>query len=277
MKIAIASGKGGTGKTTVAVSLALSLQGPVTFADCDVEEPNAHIFLRPEISETREFSLSVPKIDEKKCNFCGKCKEICQFNAITLFGKTIMAFPDMCHSCKGCFLVCDQGAITESKRTVGFVESGKANQIGFVQGRLRVGEAMSSPLIKEIKKEAEKMESQWLILDAPPGTSCPVIKTVRHTDFAILVAEPTPFGLHDLNLAASTISKLGIDIGVIINKSGLGDVGIEKWCKDQGLPVLMKIPFSREAAWAYAKGTPLVNIQPELMTEFRQLAERIRR
>ena len=275
MKIAVASGKGGTGKTTVAVSLALSWDSAVTFADCDVEEPNSQIFLKPEITGSRQFSLQIPAIDEEKCNYCGKCREICRFNAITIFGKTIMSFPDMCHSCGGCFLVCDQGAIREAKRTVGTVEWGMAKEMAFFQGRLRVGEAMSSPLIKEVKKQAKNSQTDLTVLDAPPGTSCPVIKTVRDTNFVFLVAEPTPFGLHDLKLAASTIATLNIPMGVIINKSGLGDNSVENWCRDQGIPVLMKIPFSRAAAEAYATGRPLVELQPELKTGFKRIIEEI--
>ena len=277
MKIAVASGKGGTGKTTVAVSLALSWDSAVTFADCDVEEPNSQIFLKPDITGSRQFSLQIPAIDEEKCNYCGKCREICRFNAITIFGKTIMSFPDMCHSCGGCFLVCDQGAIREAKRTVGTVEWGMAKEMAFFQGRLRVGEAMSSPLIKEVKKQAENSQTDLTVLDAPPGTSCPVIKTVRDTNFVVLVAEPTPFGLHDLKLAAATIATLDIPMGVVINKSGIGDNSVENWCKDQGIPVLMNIPFSRAAAEAYATGRPLVELQPELKTGFKRLIEEISR
>ncbi len=277
MKIAVASGKGGTGKTTVAVSFALSWDSGVTFADCDVEEPNSHIFLKPDITGSRQFSLQIPAIDEERCNYCGKCREICRFNAITIFGKTIMSFPDMCHSCGGCFLVCDQGAIREAKRIVGTVEWGTAKEMAFFQGRLRIGEAMSSPLIKEVKKQAENSQTDLTVLDAPPGTSCPVIKTVRDTNFVVLVAEPTPFGLHDLKLAAATIATLDIPMGVVINKSGIGDNSVENWCKDQGIPVLMNIPFSRAAAEAYATGRPLVELQPELKTGFKRLIEEISR
>lgn len=275
MKIAVASGKGGTGKTTVSVSLSLSCQGSVAYTDCDVEEPNGHIFLNPSIDGSSTYSMPVPIIDEKKCNFCGKCKEICRFNAITIFGKTIMTFPDMCHSCGGCFLVCDNEAISENKRDIGVVEWGKAKHIDFFQGRLRVGEAMSSPLIKQVKKKAQEQDYDWLILDAPPGTSCPVIKSVRDSDFVILVTEPTPFGLHDLKLAAATISRLGLPMGVIINKWGIGDDSVKNWCTDQGLPILMTIPFSKAAAEAYASGQPLVQLQPELRQDFKKLAEGI--
>jgi len=278
MKITVASGKGGTGKTTIAVCLALSSRQPVTFVDCDVEEPNSHIFLRPEINGSRKFHLPVPSIDESRCNYCGKCREICRFNAITVFGKTIMTFPDMCHSCGGCFLVCEEDAVREERRKIGVIEWGKAKDIDFFRGKLRIGEAMSSPLIKEVKKQAlAKAKKGLIILDAPPGTSCPVIKTVRDTDFVILVAEPTPFGLHDLKLAASTISTLGIPMGVVINKSGVGEQSVKNWCRDQDLPLLMEIPFSREAAEAYAKGLPIVEVEQGLKEKFKELIEEISR
>ncbi len=276
MKIAIASGKGGTGKTTIAVSLALSARERVTFVDCDVEEPNSHIFLNPTLEKSSEFHLTVPQIDESKCNFCGKCREICRFNAITIFGKTIMTFPDMCHSCGGCFLVCDQGAIKRAKRCLGLIEWGHADSnIEFFHGRLRVGEAMSSPLIKETKRIADTSKAPVTIFDAPPGTSCPVIKTVRDSDYVILVAEPTPFGLHDLQLAVATIRQLGIPMGVVINKSGLGDDSVSTWCKDQNLPILLEVPFSKDAARAYAMGLPLVAFQPEAKENFQKLLEDI--
>ncbi|NPA95608.1 MAG: (4Fe-4S)-binding protein [Thermodesulfobacteria bacterium] len=275
MKIAVASGKGGTGKTTVAVSIALSAKGPVSFVDCDVEEPNSHIFLKPKITGSREIHLTIPEIDQSRCDFCGKCRDICSFNAITIFGQTIMTFPDMCHSCGGCFLVCDKGAITEGSRSLGVIEWGDTGNIKFFHGKLRVGEAMSSPLIKETKKEAELWETPLSVFDAPPGTSCPVIKTVRDADYVILVAESTPFGLHDLQLAAATILKLGLPTGVIINKAGLGDDSVAKWCKEQGLPLLMEIPFSRKAAEAYATGQPLVTFMPELKPKFQEILEGI--
>ena len=276
MKIAVASGKGGTGKTSVAVALTLSLKGDVTFIDCDVEEPNAHIFINPEITSKRDFYLEVPEIDEKRCNFCGKCKEICRFNAIVSFKRTIMAFKDMCHSCGGCFLVCDQKAISPGKRLVGEILHGNGKGIDFFMGRLRVGEAMSSPLIKELKREALSKKNGFFVLDAPPGTSCPVIKTVRDVDYVILVTEPTPFGLYDLSLAVKTIRELSIPMGVVINKAGLGiDDEIRNWCRKNQLRVLMEIPFSREVASSYSKGQSLVHADEGLRESFLKLVKEI--
>ena len=275
MKIAVASGKGGTGKTSVAVSFALSAKdNNVSFVDCDVEEPNGHIFLKPKIQSKYEFKVIVPKINENLCDYCGKCKEICRFNAITVFGKTIMTFKEMCHSCLGCFRVCPRGAIEEGERVIGKIEWGTSDKIKFYQGRIRVGEAMSSPLIKELKKRALKDSSFLKIFDAPPGTSCPVINTIRGVDYVILVTEPTPFGLHDLSLAAKTVKKLGIPMGVIINKAGLGDESVEKWCKDSGIEILMKIPFEKKLAEGYSKGLALIHQKPELYSKFQKLVER---
>ena len=266
MKIAIASGKGGTGKTTVAVSLALTAgdTGRVQYLDCDVEEPNGHIFLRPEIDWSREFTLEVPEVNEERCTYCGKCREICRFNAITVLGKTVMTFPDLCHSCGGCFLVCPEDAIESGSRTLGVVEKGQAGDVGFVHGRLRVGEAMAPPLIGAVKAEALEGDDSLVILDAPPGTSCPVIETVKDADFTVLVTEPTPFGLNDLKLAVGMLRKLGRPFGVIINRAGLGFDDLEKWCGSEDIGIMLKIPFDRKIAEGYAAGTPLVETMPGL-------------
>lgn len=268
MKIAVASGKGGTGKTTLAVSLALSApEESVIFLDCDVEAPNSHLFLKPLVESDFQVYLKVPEIDEDKCTFCGACRDICRFNAITVFGKTIMTFPEMCHSCGGCFRVCEAGAIKEKSRLVGRVEKGNAghnNRIKFVSGVLRIGEAMAVPLINAVKKEAANYSSALTILDAPPGTSCPVVSTINDVDFCILVTEPTPFGLHDLKIAVEVSKKLGVPFGVVINKAGLGDDAVERWCAEQNIPVLLMISFSREIAGGYARGIPLSEISPDI-------------
>lgn len=275
MEIAIASGKGGTGKTSVAVSLVLSAKREdVTFIDCDVEEPNAHIFLKPKIHGAFDFKVTVPKVNESLCNYCGKCKEICRFNAITVFGKTIMSFKEMCHSCLGCFRVCPNGAIEEAKRTIGKIEWGASEHIKFFHGKVRIGEAMSSPLIKALRKKALHDGSSLKILDAPPGTSCPVINTIRGVDYVILVTEPTPFGFHDLKLAVQTVEKLNIPMGVIINKAGLGDGEVKRWCKKNKIEILMEIPFKKGLAKGYSKGLPLIYCEPKLSLKFQELAER---
>ena len=281
MKIAIASGKGGTGKTTVAVSLALTAENTssdkVQYLDCDVEEPNGHIFLKPEISWSREFTLEIPDVNEDKCTYCGKCREICRFNAITVLGKTIMAFPDLCHSCGGCFLVCPEDAIESGSRTLGVVEKGSSGNIDFVHGRLRVGEAMAPPLIGAVKAEASQDAHCLIILDAPPGTSCPVIETVKDADYTLLVTEPTPFGLNDLKLAVGMLRKLGRPFGVIINRAGLGFEDLEQWCSSEDIDVMLKIPFDRKIAEGYASGSPLVKTMPALRDAFQSILHDVER
>jgi MinD superfamily P-loop ATPase len=275
MKLAVASGKGGTGKTTVAVSLALAAKGPVQLLDCDVEEPNAYIFLRPVIEKSTSCTLTVPAPREENCTYCGKCRDLCRFNAITVFGRTIMVFPELCHSCRGCFLVCPEGALAEGKREVGTVEMGQAGEILFVHGILRIGEAMSPPLINAVKAEAAPRG--LVILDAPPGTSCPMIATIKDADYTLLVTEPTPFGLHDLKLAVAVIRRLGGPFGVILNRADMGDDKVETWCRDEGVPLHMKIPFDRRIAEGYARGEPLVESRPELRRAFEELVKDVRR
>ncbi len=269
MRLAIASGKGGTGKTTLAVSLALVAKGPVQFIDCDVEEPNAALFLHPEITERRRVTVEVPKIREELCTYCGACRDICRFNAITVFGKTIMTFPELCHSCGGCFRVCPEGAVIPAEREIGWVEKGNAGRISFTHGILRVGEAMAPPLISAVKETAQ---SNGLVLfDAPPGTSCPVVATVRDADFVILVTEPTPFGFHDLKLAVGVMRKLELPFGVVINRADLGDDRVRTWCGSEGISVLLEIPFDRRIAEGYSRGDPLIESRPDLRSDFERV------
>jgi MinD superfamily P-loop ATPase len=275
MKIAVASGKGGTGKTTVSVSLALAAKGPVQLLDCDVEEPNAHIFLSPLIEQKNRCTLKVPSVIESKCTYCGKCRDICRFNAITVFNKIIMTFPELCHSCRGCFLICPEDALAEAEREIGYVEKGHSNGISFVQGKLRIGEAMSPPLIKAVKAEAEKSPEYLVILDSPPGTSCPVIATVNDADYTLLVTEPTPFGLHDLKLAVGMLRKLKRSFGVLLNRSDLGNKEVETWCSQENIPIHLKIPFDRRIAEGYARGEPLIVSRPDLRGSFESLLEEL--
>lgn len=273
MKLAVASGKGGTGKTTIAVSLALAAKGPVQYLDCDVEEPNGHIFLKPVIEDRSTKTLEIPSVIEEKCTYCGKCRDICRFNAISVFGQTIMTFPELCHSCGGCFLICPEKAIVSGKREIGVLETGHSGKIFFAHGKLRVGEAMSPPLIKAVKEEAIK--NGLIILDAPPGTSCPVVKTVEDADYALLVTEPTPFGLYDLKLAVGVLRKLKRPFGVILNRADMGDKKVEEWCEKEAIPIQMKIPFDRKIAEGYSRGEPLVKSRPDLLSAFEALLKEV--
>ncbi len=273
MQIAIASGKGGTGKTTVAISLALVADKPVRLMDCDVEEPNCHLFLRPDHMESQTMYVTVPEIDLAKCDFCGKCRDICAFKAISVFGKNIMTFPELCHSCMGCFLVCPNEAIKEGKREIGVISQGSINEIETLSGTLRVGEAMSPPLIKKLRDMTS--DAMLTIIDAPPGTSCPVIAATKGADFTILVTESTPFGLNDLKLAAKLMEKLGQKFGIVINKAGIGDGSVEKWCAETGYPLLLSIPFDRKLAEAYSNGIPIIKAAPELIPAFKRLLEEV--
>ena len=273
MIISIASGKGGTGKTTVATNLAVSLDTPVQILDCDVEEPNAHLFIRPEISEAHTITTPVPEVDEEKCNLCGKCGEICQYRAIVVIGETVLPFVEMCHSCGGCVEVCPEKAITETTRELGQIERGHRNGLEFVHGRLRVGEAMSPPLIKAVRQYTRP--EVLTIIDAPPGTSCPVIAAMKGADFVLLVTEPTPFGLHDLKLALGAVRILGIPFGLVINRSDLGDNKVLEYAKQENVPVLMEIPFDRKIAEAYSKGDMIVEALPEWKEKFVELYQNI--
>jgi len=268
MIIAVASGKGGTGKTTVAVSLALSLDG-VQFVDCDVEEPNAAIFLRPGIAEKIPVTMPVPEVDESKCSGCRKCAELCAYNALVVIGKRLLVFPQMCHGCGGCIHICPEKAIAEKPREIGVIETGHAHSMDFMQGLLNVGDPMATPIIGQLCKRLDS--SKTVILDSPPGTSCPVIETVRGSDFCILVTEPTPFGLHDLRLAVDTVRQLGVPFGVIINSAGIGDDAVEDYCREEGIRLLMKIPWDRRIADPYSRGEPVVRVIPALKEQFKNL------
>ena len=268
MIISVASGKGGTGKTTIATNLAVALNQRIHLLDCDVEEPNAHLFLQPEITRSLEFQVEVPEIDLDKCSFCGKCQELCQFNALAILPETALTFPELCHSCGGCFLVCPEDAVLSRKRTVGQIETGHRGKLTFAHGRLRVGEAMAPPLIRRVKQEAPA--NGLTIIDAPPGTSCPVVTTMWGSDFVILVTEPTPFGLNDLELAVGVTRQLNLPCGLVINRADLGDRRVHDYADREHLPILLEIPFDRAAAAAYAQGRLLTEALPswrDLMLE----------
>jgi MinD superfamily P-loop ATPase len=272
MIISIASGKGGTGKTTVATNLALSL-GNVQLLDCDVEEPDAHIFLKPRIEKEIPAIIPVPRVDKTKCTYCGKCGEVCEFHAIVVVKEMVLNFDELCHGCGACSYVCPEDAITEVERKIGTIQIGRAGEIGFVQGILNIGEPMASPLIK--KEKTFMRNPGTVILDAPPGTSCPVIETVRGSDFCLLVTEPTPFGLNDLELAVGMAEKLGVPMGVMVNRSNVGDRGVWDFCRKKDIPILMELPLDQRIAGLYSRGIPLVEEMEEYGTVFRELFEKI--
>jgi len=275
MIISIASGKGGTGKTTVAVNLATAIGSDVQLLDCDVEEPNSHLFINPVFEKTITVTTPVPEVDEKKCNLCGKCNEICQFKAIIVIADiTVMTFPELCHSCEGCEKVCPENAIQETSRELGIIQKGYRNGIEFVHGKLRVGEAMSPPLIVKVRSFAKP--DKFTIIDAPPGTSCPVIASMKDTDFILLVTEPTPFGLHDLKLAVGAVKMLKIPCGLVINRSDVGDNKVKDFAKKEGIPVLLEIPFDRNIAEAYSTGDMIVEKLPGFKEKFLTLYDNIK-
>lgn len=275
MQISVASGKGGTGKTLVATSLAISLKDiyNVQLLDCDVEEPNDKIFIRPDIVKEEPVYMTNPSVDENLCTYCGKCAEVCAFNAIAVIKNHILAFSNLCHGCGACAYLCPKGAITEINREMGVIESGMSGNLEFVQGMLTVGEAMATPIIDQVKKKVDI--DKVAIVDTPPGTSCPVVHSVKGSDFCVLVTEPTPFGLNDLILAVETVKTLGIQCGIIINRSGDNDSKVESYCREEDIPVLMKIPLDTEIARLYSKGITLVEGMPIWKEIFKVLFDNI--
>lgn len=287
MKIAVASGKGGTGKTTIAASLALSAatdQGrqtspPPLFLDCDVEAPNAHLFLKPLWEERREVGVLIPQVDETRCTYCGVCAQVCQYHAIAVLGEKTLVFPELCHGCGSCRLACPQEAISEALNVTGMLERGHTETgITFARGVINIGEPMAVPIIRQLKRWAEPQPGQLVFLDAPPGASCPVVETVCDADFLLLVTEPTPFGLHDLKLAAEVARTLNIPAGVILNREGLVPYQpLEEFCQETSLPILLRIPFERGIAEGIARGHTLVEIHPEYAMKFRRLIKQVTR
>jgi MinD superfamily P-loop ATPase len=271
MVISVASGKGGTGKTTVAVGLAI-VTGRAQLLDCDVEEPNAHLFLHPRLTERTPVTILVPEVDPERCSNCGRCAEACQFHAIAVMAKRVLVFPELCHGCGACTLACPEEAIREVPREVGVVESGKSSRISFVHGRLNVGEPMATPAIRAVKAHLDG--KRLTIIDAAPGTACPVVEAVKGSDFCLLVTEPTPFGLSDLRLAVEVMEKMAVPCGVLINRSGEGDEATESFCASKGLPLLGRIPFDRRIAEAYAHGQHPIYALPELGRRFEEILER---
>jgi MinD superfamily P-loop ATPase len=272
--ITVASGKGGPGKTTVAVNMALSLEN-VQLLDCDVEEPNSHILLQPTITETEPVYTKVPVISEELCVYCGKCSKFCAYNALFVAPKTVMVFPELCHSCGGCMLVCPKDAITETERQIGVIKKGEAKGVELVYGELNVGEAMAVPLIRAVKNQMKN--DKTVIIDAPPGTACSLVASVHKTDYCILVTEPTPFGLHDLKITVQVLKDLGVPMGVVINRAGIGDRKVYEYCEKEKIPLLLEIPFSKKIAELYSRGVPFVAEMPEWKEKFLEILDTIKR
>jgi len=289
MQIAIASGKGGTGKTTIATNLACSIARmgkDAQYLDCDVEEPNGHIFLKPDIEKTEDVTIGVPEVDTELCDGCGKCGQLCQYSAIICLKDTVMTFEQLCHSCGGCMAICPQAAIKEKQRKIGIAEFGKADGVYYGAGKLDIGSIQSPALIKHVKREAiniyygeGKVDTgdiqSTVIIDVPPGTSCPVIEAVKGADFVLLVTEPTPFGLNDLELAVEMVRELKLPFAVVINRCDIGDDRVVRYCQQQDIEILLEIPNDRLVAEAYSKGIKIIDAIPSYEEMFLQLYQRI--
>jgi len=275
MIISVASGKGGTGKTLVATNLAVSMKDKVKvqFLDCDVEEPNAHIFLKPTLDRREPVCIPVPVVNEEKCTYCRRCAEVCAYKAIAVVKKKVLIFPQLCHGCGACTYLCPDQAISEEGREVGVVEWGRSDGVDFVHGKLAVGEAMAPPVIRRVKQQIKS--KGVAIVDVSPGTSCPVVEAIRGSDYCILVTEPTPFGLNDLVLAVEVTKKLGVPCGVVINRAGVGDGKVEEYCAKSNIPLLLSIPLDMRIASLYSRGILLVEGMPEWQPRFRDLFENI--
>lgn len=272
MEIAIASGKGGTGKTTVALNLALSV-GDAQLLDCDVEEPDCHLFLDLDLEEVAEIETLHPRIDEDKCDLCGRCAEICRFNAIVTTPNGPMIFPELCHSCGACVIGCPRDAISEEKKVVGKVEKGEG-EIDFYHGTLTTGELLAPLVIDAVKENAN--DDKDVIVDVPPGTACSAVSAVEGADYCVLVTEPTPFGLHDLKLSVRMLRQMDVPFGVVINRADVGDRKVEDYCEDEDIEILLKIPNDREIAELYSEGVPFVEKMPEWKEKFIQLYDSVK-
>jgi MinD superfamily P-loop ATPase len=277
---AIASGKGGTGKTTVTASLAAVWDGPVAAVDLDVEEPNLHLFLNPRIETEERADMEVPVLDAERCTLCGECAAFCQYKALSVMGKTLLIFPEMCHGCGGCLALCPEGALSPGGRELGHVVTGRFSRPGgeeaFYMGRLRVGEAMSPPLMRQVKARLPRGGGADILVDSPPGVSCPAVSAVMDAHAIVLVTEPTPFGLHDLQLAVEAFRPIGRPMGVVVNRAGMGDDRVQEFCASAGVPVWAEIPFDRAVAEAYSRGEIAAVALPGLRSVFATLMERMR-
>jgi len=278
MIVAIASGKGGTGKTTVSAALTSVWDRPVLAMDLDVEEPNLHLFLKPQISGQEKAYIEVPVADESKCTYCRACAELCQFKAISVLSNVLLIFTEMCHGCGGCLAICPEKALSPGQRELGEILWGQAGRAGFLMGRSRVGEAMSPPLMRVAKRKLKTMLQEQpsdVIIDAPPGVSCPAVNAVMDADVIVLVTEPTPFGLYDLKLAYEAFLPLGKPMGIVINRAGLGEDKVYDFCRSRDLPIWAQIPYDRQIAVAYSKSQIVAAVSPQFKAIFMALADKI--
>jgi len=276
MTICVASGKGGTGKTTVAVNLAVTLtedKQPVRLLDCDVEEPNCHLFLQPTWQKEEAVNLLIPKVNEERCKVSGKCAEVCEYSAIIVLGTTVVTFPELCHGCGGCALACPENAITEVNHAIGTVNTGSARGLEVIHGQLNIGETKAPPVIRQVKEAVKP--NRINIIDAPPGTSCPVIESMKKSDYVMLVTEPTPFGLNDLKLAVEAVREVGLPFGVVINRADIGDDRVAQYCSAENIEILIQIPDDKAVAKAYSRGQLMVDALPQYRTLFRELFNKI--
>ncbi|MGD0645253.1 MAG: ATP-binding protein [Candidatus Bathyarchaeia archaeon] len=272
MKVSVASGKGGTGKTSVAVNMALSIDD-VQLLDCDVEEPNAYLLLQPEIQKIEPVYSLIPIINKELCSYCGECSKFCQYNAIFAASEKVLVFPELCHSCGGCALVCPRKAITWEKHKIGELNFGSSGDLALVYGELEISNPMAVPVIKAVKMQIKDGEN--VILDSPPGTSCPFVETVRGSDFCVLVTEPTPFGLHDLKIAVEVLRKIAVPFGVVVNRAGVGDKKVYDYCGEESIRILLEIPYDRRIAELYSRGVPFSLEMPEWREKFQALYSEI--
>ena len=277
MIVTIASGKGGTGKTLLATGLARVVAAEklaaVHLLDCDVEEPNAHLFLKPFFACSQEVTVPVPAVDRARCTLCGRCAQVCAFHALAVVREEVLIFPQLCHGCGSCALQCPEQAIIEEPMRLGQIECGRAGEVQFARGVLDVGQAMATPVIRRLKQQAipSGARQDLVLLDAPPGNACPVVEALRGSDLALLVTEPTPFGLHDLEIAVEITRQLGLPVGVVVNRDGVGDGGVDDYCAHEGLPILLRIPLDRRIAEAYSDGELWVDALPEYREAVRRL------
>ncbi len=276
MKIAVSSGKGGTGKTLIATNLAYAAlqKGKVTLFDLDVEEPNDQLFFKQIKRESKPVEMMIPVVDENVCDHCGVCSEICEYHAIINLPNQVLVFPELCHSCYGCLEMCPLHAISEGKKEIGVIKYGAFNGLQLISGILKVGESATTALIRETKKfpvQAGPIQ----IYDSPPGTSCPVIETVKDMDYVVLVGEPTPFGLHDLNLLVQVLQQINKSFGVVINKAVAGNKRLETYCAEKGIEVLARIPLRSDIAGMYAKGLLVTETVDDMRFVFANLLETI--